>query len=210
MPTARWPTATRNESLTVEAPTQSMTFVKRTKPLPSQETLAKLLSYDPQKGFLVWLPRSPQDFLRPVTSAYAKQWNEKYAGNRAFCTPSNGYYVGTVLRVVCKAHRVIWKLVTGEEPSAIDHLNGDGQDNRWTNLRAASDLENQRNRRLNANNQSGTPGVCFARKTQKWQAQIRVKSKMLYLGQFHDKKDAVAARLAAEKAHEFHPNHGKR
>jgi len=42
--------------------------------------------------------------------------------------------------------RIIWKLVTGEEPTEIDHINRVRDDNRWFNLRNVTSQQNQLNR----------------------------------------------------------------
>ncbi len=103
-------------------------------------------------------------------------------------------------------HRVILDAPKGV---LVDHINGDGLDNRRKNIRLATAGDNMRNRRLNSNNRSGVSGVCWAKDSRKWQAQIKVEGHMLYLGQFDELDDAIAARLTAEKEHGFHENHGR-
>ena len=44
----------------------------------------------------------------------------------------------------------------------------------------------------------------------KWQAQIKVKHGLKYLGIFTEKSDAIAARKAAEAKYGFHENHGRK
>ncbi|MBT8152725.1 HNH endonuclease [Epibacterium ulvae] len=103
-------------------------------------------------------------------------------------------------------HRLILEAPKGV---LVDHKNGDGLDNRRKNIRLVTAGDNMRNRRLNANNRSGVSGVCWDKGTRKWQAQIKVEGHMIYLGQFGELDDAIATRLAAEKEHGFHKNHGR-
>lgn len=78
-----------------------------------------------------------------------------------------GFYVYlTVDEQRYKAHRVAWALHYGEWPKgAIDHINGDGADNRIANLRDVDTRTNQQNqRRAKSNNSTGWLGVYFAPK----------------------------------------------
>ncbi len=62
-------------------------------------------------------------------------------------------------------HRVIAGDPKGLE---IDHRDGDGLNNRRGNLREATRLQNQYNRRLNVNNTSGYRGVTYDKQHAKW------------------------------------------
>ncbi len=97
------------------------------------------------------------------------------------------------------AHRIAWVLHYGEWPKGqIDHIDGNGLNNRLVNLRDVSHAENQRNQKLHSRNKSGYRGVSLDRKTGKWQAHIWANGKRLYLGRFDTALAAGEARTAAE------------
>ena len=64
-------------------------------------------------------------------------------------------------RVKVRLHQVVWVLNHGRFPKMIDHINGDGHDNRIENLREVSGSENNSNRLLawRPNRKTGLPGV---------------------------------------------------
>jgi len=81
----------------------------------------------------------------------------------------------------------------------IDHINGDGLDNRKSNLRKCTHQENMMNQRvLPSNNKSGHIGVYYNQIIEKWIAQIKYSQKNIYLGAFKKKKQAIAARKLGE------------
>lgn len=82
---------------------------------------------------------------------------------------------------------------------SVDHINGDGLDNRRANLRLASLSENNRNQRLAARNTSGFKGVTWHARQQRWQAQIKSGGKCFYLGLFDNRQEAHAAYCDAAK-----------
>ena len=57
-------------------------------------------------------------------------------------------------------HRMLMNLEIGD-PMMVDHKDGDGLNNKRTNLRVVDALLNQRNRKANSNNSSGVHGVIF-------------------------------------------------
>jgi len=108
-----------------------------------------------------------------------------------------------------KVHRVIWLWMTGEWPQhEIDHDDGNGLNNSWPNLKAATHAQNSKNQRKSIKNTSGHTGVYFHPPSGKWRAGIRVKGKYLSLGYYSDKEGAILARIFSQKAMGFHPNHG--
>lgn len=77
--------------------------------------------------------------------------------------------------------------------SFVDHINGNGLDNRRSNLRPATRSQNQWNRGALATNTSGYKGVCLYKPTGMWQAQITSSGKVYYLGRYSDAEDAARA-----------------
>jgi hypothetical protein len=99
------------------------------------------------------------------------------------------------------AARVIWCHVHGRWPSPgmdIDHINCDPSDNRLSNLREATFIQNLANRRA----QGGRRFKGITRVNKRWQAQIRHEGRNIYLGLFDTAEEAHAAYMA--KAKELH------
>ncbi len=92
-------------------------------------------------------------------------------------------------------HRVLLDLKAGEQ---ADHINGNGLDNRKSNLRVTTQMQNLWNTGLRSDNKSGMKGVWWLSKNNKWQARITVNKAHINLGLFVEKEQAIAARLAAE------------
>lgn len=81
----------------------------------------------------------------------------------------------------------------------IDHINGNGLDNRRKNLRLVTKSQNMMNRGIQKNNTSGFMGVSFHKATGRWRAYIKKDKKQFYLGLFDNKKDAAIAYNEATK-----------
>lgn len=181
------------------------------KKMPSARVLDRLFSYNAASGELIWRERPLwmfQDCPRG-RQANALAWNNRFAGKRAFTTNDNGYFRGKIFRRSFLAHRLIWRMLTGECAGEIDHINGNGLDNRLENLRPVSHLENMRNVPLYRANKSGVTGVYWSEPKKKWQAAIRVDGQQVHLGTFTDFNEAVEARRLAEEKYGFHQNHGR-
>lgn len=80
----------------------------------------------------------------------------------------------------------------------VDHINGDGLDNRRVNLRLCDGASNSRNRKKDSRLTltSRYKGV-HRRENGKWRAAIRVNRKLINLGTFSEELDAVRAYNAA-------------
>ncbi|HNY80047.1 MAG: HNH endonuclease [Sedimentisphaerales bacterium] len=97
-------------------------------------------------------------------------------------------------------HREIMKPPKG---MVVDHINGNGLDNRRCNLRICTQLQNSQNSRRRKPGKSQFRGV-FPR-GEKWQAAIQHDGKPMYLGLFDEEVEAAKARdrKAYELAGEF-------
>lgn len=160
------------------------------RPLPSPEVLRQLLRCEPGTGSLFWLERPNE-----------KSWNARFAGKPAFHSiNSHGYRTGAVKGYSLKAHRVIWAMSKGAWPEGeIDHINGDRLDNRLDNLREVSKRQNAMNRHA-AFGSSQFKGV-KKRAGGRWQANIKVADKYVYLGTYASEAEAALAYNIAASAH---------
>lgn len=116
--------------------------------LPPVEFLRECFSYDPETGVIRWKHRPLSHFERECDQ---RGWNDRYAGQETFTHTERGGYLRAEFRyegkrIRTRAHRVAYKLVTGEEPEHIDHRDNDTQNNRFGNLRPAMPQQNQQNR----------------------------------------------------------------
>lgn len=84
----------------------------------------------------------------------------------------------------------------------VDHIDGDGLNNRQSNIRIATYSENNCNRKVPSNNRSGFKGVFWHKQTRKWAVDIRKGSVRFSLYGFHSAEDA--ARAYDKKARELH------
>lgn len=72
----------------------------------------------------------------------------------------------------------------------VDHINGNGLDNRRCNLRIVTKSENQKNRGNNKNNTSGYKGVSYHKLKKKYISVIGFNGKKIFLGYFKNPKQA--------------------
>lgn len=93
-------------------------------------------------------------------------------------------------------HHLLIEIPKGK---ACDHINRDKLDNRRSNLRCVTRLQNQHNMKVFNTNTSGHAGVSWVKKEKKWRARIVVNYREIALGTFLDFTLAVSARKEAEK-----------
>lgn len=138
-------------------------------PLPAHDVLCQRFVYDASTGELTNADGSAVGFVK------------------------DGYLQVSVCGKAYAAHRVIWKMVYGEDPYIVDHADGDKLNNRLGNLREASRSENGANSRVYRSNRSGFKGVFWDNFAKKWRADTNFNGKKVFLGRFDTKEQAAAA-----------------
>lgn len=108
------------------------------------------------------------------------------------------YARGRVNGKFISMHRLILDAPNTKE---VDHIDGDGLNNRRSNIRLASRSQNAMNRGMNIDNKSGFKGVHrTSRNSRPYRATIRVQGKSKHLGYFDNLKEAAQAyNMAAVK-----------
>ena len=145
--------------------------------LPSQECLLEKFEYIPSTGKLL----------------YKKHRSDKYIG-KPVVSKGNRYLKVRVNGIRYRAHRLIWMMMTGEDPGElfIDHINQDKRDNRWSNLRLATKVQNGANISFTIGQQS------------RWGFIVRCtfEGRRIYVGTFKTQEEAQKAYNI--KKHELH------
>lgn len=109
-------------------------------------------------------------------------------------------------------HRVIWEMHNGPIPEGmmVDHIDGDGLNNRLNNLRLVTMTGNGRNARRPSTNSSGLSGVIWVARARKWRAYTRDNDgKQKHVGYFDDAATAKQALNAERSRLGYHLNHGR-
>lgn len=139
----------------------------------------------------------------PVTGEFFWKITDRavHAGDLAGSVYSNGYRYIQICGQDYRAGRLAWYFMTGEDPlDFIDHKDGVRDNNRFNNLRIATNSQNQANRGAPQNNTSGFKGVRWQASRGKWIAIITINGKAKNLGRFINLTDAVMAYRAAAMA----------
>lgn len=132
------------------------------KRLPTPEELREHLVYEPSTGVFSWKP-----------GARGNQWRPRAGGPVRQNVCKDGYLKLSIFGRNMYAHRVAWAYMTGEWPTAlIDHRNTDRADNRWLNLRPATNAANLWNRGKPVNNTSGIKGVSLHKASGLWMVRV--------------------------------------
>jgi hypothetical protein len=144
----------------------------------TQERLKAVAKYNPETGEFIRLQK---------TTSWVK------LGEPMGCLHHSGYRYICIDRKVVGAQRLAFLYMTGRWPkNCVDHINGDRADNRWCNLREATNTQNTHNAKRRADNKSGFKGVRL-HYSGKWEARVAQK----HYGLFATPEEAHAARCKA-------------
>ncbi len=144
------------------------------------EQLLELTVYDPISGELYWKTRH-----HPAVREDLKVGRP--------CKNHAVYYKIVLFRGFgFQVHRVIWQKVTGTKPDVIDHINGNGIDNRMCNLRSVTNAENLKNSKR-VREQGRTQGVVWDKYDNRWRARTLGEKQARTIGLFKTEREAVKA-----------------
>lgn len=154
------------------------------------EELKNLLHYNPDTGVFTWLP----------SKGKGSGMRKGVAGTVNF----KGYRYIKVAGKSRFAHRLAWFYMTGRWPEdQLDHINGERDDNRWLNLREASNGQNMENiAGPHGKTITGVLGVTFRRS--RYEARIQQGNRRFHVGTFKTKEAADAAYREAKRVLHSH------
>jgi hypothetical protein len=156
----------------------------RFKKLPSFELVDEFIDYNPLTGCATW-KKSPSRNA-PINSSVGCIFK--------------GYLVIGFKGNTYAAHRIFWLLHNCVDPGSmiVDHIDGNKLNNKVSNLRLATDSENQMNRSVTVRSKSGIKGVCWDPYAEKYKAFIKHNNKAIHIGLFTTQEKAFEARQAKE------------
>lgn len=129
------------------------------------------------RGFVTIVDEADFDWLN--------QWKWHHI-NRRYVARARAHITGEFVNIMM--HRLI---MSCPEDMFVDHINGDGFDNRRENLRICTLHQNMMNRRKNSATSSQYKGVYWCKKDGAWHSSIRFNHKLKYLGQFESEFEAA-------------------
>ncbi len=142
------------------------------------ERLRECLSYDPDTGIFTWRIKNRRPAIRSVAGTISVY----------------GYRIIEIDGAKHRASRLAWFYMTGEWPTKqVDHRNMVRDDDRFANLREATQTQNLRNTRMRRDNTAGYKGVHLNKRNNRWRAFINVEGRQRYLGSFDTAAQAHAA-----------------
>ena len=106
-----------------------------------------------------------------------------------------GYVVAKYENKALRMHRFITDC---PDDKVVDHIDHCKTNNCKSNLRICDKSDNSKNISVAKNNTSGITGVTWHKGLNKWCARIGVNGKMMNLGYFNDKEEAIEMRYEAE------------
>jgi len=166
-----------------------MTEARKAKETEEAKALAlSSLTYDPEMGIFRWMTAGK---------------NTRGIGTIAGYLHPSGYRYIKIGQVRFSCQRLAWLFHTGQWPKEnIDHINTVRSDNRISNLREATNSQNNFNSPMKPNNTTGFKGVSWSKRDKKYRAQISANGQRRLIGVFDDPQDAAHAyNMAAARLH---------
>lgn len=166
------------------------------KPIPPKELLLSRFSYDPVTGIITWRSAPPKWDPNGKRANRKRVYvlEGKPAGSVRKHPGGKEYMAIRIFGELYQAHRLIWMIVHGEDPGLreVDHVNGDGLDNRSCNLRLATHKQNMANMLRAKRSQAGFIGVRAYGNS--FRACLMIDNKVVYRHGFKTAEEAAMSR----------------
>ena len=163
----------------------------------TQANLKMILHYDEETG----------NFHRKL-----RQKGIQTVGEIAGTLTSYGYIRISLFSKQYMAHRLAYLYMEGELPNKyiqVDHIDRNRANNKWSNLRKATNMDNSYNTVMRKSNTSGVKGVSQHKTTKMFEAYLSANGSKVYLGSYLTLEEATkAVRIAREELHGEFANHG--
>lgn len=173
------------------------------------EYLNECFDIDFQTGIVKWKKRPFNHFnnIRVCNS-----WNSRFAYKNAGTIQKVShlkYYSVCINNKLFLLHRICYYfyhntlILPNGSIGIVDHINGNGLDNSIINLRLVDSCLNNRNTMMFKNNTSGFKGINWHKNIKKWQVNVKIDKKKIYLGSFDNIEDAIKVRREYEGKYNY-------
>jgi hypothetical protein len=138
----------------------------------TQEKAHELFEY--KNGELFW--KTPKRGVnKNVDGDYPVGWNNGF-GYKCLSINNKKYYT----------HQIVFLMQHGYIPKLIDHIDGNGMNNKIENLREADKAKNACNSKIRCDNTSGHRGVVWHKNAKKWGVRLNINKKTKHIGLYDD------------------------
>jgi len=175
------------------------------------EKAFRIFDYNPDTGDIF-----RKDFLIEECSSegsyksLCKMYAGKVTGYKKYYNNGMRYKVISHKGAHYRAHRVAALLMTKRWPkNIVDHIDGNGFNNKWANLRETTQAKNMRNRRMSTKTKSGVMGVHWNKRSGKWFSKITIDGRQTQIYYGDSFEEAVKSRKKHERELGYHDNHGR-
>ena len=171
----------------------------------NKELLPRDITHEILLREILYVPETGEFFRRPTEATKSDKRREMRKTGCEKCYNGKMYVQISIMGIQFLGHRLAYFYMVGRLPDdEVDHIDGNGLNNRWDNLRAATRVENCRNVRYRREGGNDDVGIHYCKRRKHWIASAGKQRKCC-----RTKEQALIERDRFRKENGFHENHGK-